>query len=87
MDVTNEEIRTITIRHKIRLRNRILEGGWVSQIPPQWRQTHLLEAIDMEGFRKRLKGMTLKQGVTSSQHESLVQLVEPTFRDVTGIQK
>ena len=87
MDVTHEEIRTITIRHKIRLRNRILEGGWVSQIPPQWRQTHLLEAIDMEGFRKRLKGMTLKQSVTSSQHESLVQLAEPTFRDVTGIQK
>ena len=45
MDVTHEEIRTITIRHKIRLRNRILEGGWVSQISPQWRQTHLLEAI------------------------------------------
>lgn len=86
-DATIEEIRAITIRHKIRLRNRILEGGWASQIPPQWRQAHLLDCIDMEGFLKRLKGMTLTESVASSRREALVQLAAPSFQGVTGDQK
>ena len=73
-DATVEEIRTITIRHRIRLRNRILEGGWASRIPSEWRQAHLLDCIDMEGFLKRLKGMALTERVASSRHEALIQL-------------
>ncbi len=70
-DATVEEIRATVIRHKVRLRNRIREGGWTSQIPSRWRQTHLLECMDLEGFVNRLKGMSLKHNLTLPLKETL----------------
>ena len=84
-NATIEEIRTLTIRHRIRLRNRIQEGGWASRIPHQWRQAHLLECIDMEGFQKRLNGMALTERVAPTKLEALVHLADPSFQAVTGI--
>ena len=73
-DATVQEIRNIAVRNSPRLRNRIMEGGWASWLPPKWRQTHLLDEIDMEGFVNRLKVMRLKKCATSFQQEALAQL-------------
>ncbi len=79
-DVTVAEIRAIVLRHRVRLRNRIREGGWASQIPSGWRQAHLLDCMDMEGFVNRLKGMSLKRGLTSPLKETLGSLAVRTVK-------
>ena len=75
-DVPAEEIRSTAIRHRFKLRSRILEGAWANYTPSDWRHTHLIDCLDIEGFIKRLQGMVIKQTITSSpQHNALVHLV------------
>jgi len=74
-DVPAEEIRSIAIRHRFKLRSRILEGAWAKYSPSDWRQTHLFDCLDIEGFIKTLQGMVIKQTITSSlQRNALVHL-------------
>jgi len=74
-DVPAEEIRSTAIRHRFKLRSRILEGAWAKYIPPDWRQTHLIDCLEIEGFIKTLQGMVIKQTIVSSlQHNALVHL-------------
>jgi len=75
-DVPAEEIRSTAIRHRFKLRSRILEGAWAKYTPSDWRHTHLIDCLHIEGFIKRLQGMVIKQTITSSpRHNALVQLV------------
>ena len=75
-DVPAEEIRSTAIRHRFKLRSRILEGAWAKYTPSDWRHTHLIDCLDIEGFIKSLQGMVIKQTIASSpQHSALVQLV------------
>jgi ATP-dependent Lhr-like helicase len=75
-DVPAEEIRSTAIRHRFKLRSRILEGAWANYTPSDWRHTHLIDCLDIEGFIKRLQGMVIKPTIASSpQHKALVHLV------------
>jgi ATP-dependent Lhr-like helicase len=75
-DVPAEEIRSTAIRHRFKLRSRILEGAWAIYTPSDWRHTHLIDCLDIEGFIKTLQGMVIKQTIGSSpQHNALVRLV------------
>jgi ATP-dependent Lhr-like helicase len=75
-DVPAEEIRSTAIRHRFKLRSRILEGAWAKYTPSDWRHTHLIDCLDIEGFIKTLQGMVIKQMIVSSpQHNALVHLV------------
>jgi ATP-dependent Lhr-like helicase len=75
-DVPAEEIRSTAIRHRFKLRSWILEGAWAKYTPSDWRHTHLIDCLHIEGFIKRLQGMVIKQTIASSpQHIALVHLV------------
>ena len=75
-DVPADEIRSTAIRHRFKLRSRILEGEWAKHIPSDWRHTHLINCLDIEGFIKTLKGMVIKQTIASPvQQNALVHLV------------
>ncbi|MEX1330424.1 MAG: DEAD/DEAH box helicase [Desulfobacterales bacterium] len=75
-DVPAEEIRAIAIRHRYKLRSRILEGAWIQYTPSDWRHKHLIDCLHIEGFIKRMLGMAIKQTIASSpQHKALVHLV------------
>jgi len=75
-DVPAEEIRSTAIRHRFKLRSRILEGAWAMYTPSDWRHTHLIDCLHIEGFIKRLQGMVIKQTIASSpQRNALVHLV------------
>ena len=75
-DVPAEEVRSTAIRHRFKLRSRILEGAWARYTPSDWRHTHLIDCLDIEGFIKTLQGMVIKQTFASSpQHNALVHLV------------
>ena len=75
-DVPAEEIRSTAIRHRFKLRSRILEGAWAKYTPSDWRHTHLIDCLDIEGFIKTLQGMVIKQTIVSSpKHNALVHLV------------
>jgi ATP-dependent Lhr-like helicase len=75
-DVSANEIRSTAVRHRFKLRSKILEGEWAKHIPSDWRLAHLIDCIDIEGFIKTLKGMAIKQTIESSeQHNALVHLI------------
>jgi len=74
-DMTAEEIRTTAIRHRFKLRSRVMEGQWVELLPADWRHAHLIECLDIENFIRTLKGMVIKQMIEShTQHEALIRL-------------
>jgi len=75
-DVPAEEIRAIAVRNRHRLRRRIPEGGWAGHIPSDWRQRHLVDCLDIEGFLKTLKDMVMIQTLVSqNQQEALEHIV------------
>ncbi len=74
--ITAEELRSMAMRHRLKLRRRISEGGWAKEMPPGWRQMYLMECLGIEGFMQKLKGMVIKETIESStQHNALVHLV------------
>ncbi len=76
-DVSAEEISSIAIKHRFKLRSRILEGEWAKHTPSDWRHAHLINCLDIEGFIKTLKGMVMKETTGSStQHNALIQLIK-----------
>jgi ATP-dependent Lhr-like helicase len=75
-DVPAEEIRSIAMKNRYKLHSKIPEGAWAKHIPSDWRHTHLIECLDIEGFIQTLQGLVVKQTVASSiQHNALVHLV------------
>ncbi len=80
-DITADMTRAMAVRHWRKLCRRISEGGWVREMPPQWRQMHLLRCLDIEAFLRTLKAMALVHETDlSGHHEALVQLAAIEWR-------
>ena len=73
-NIPRSEVRGVILRHRRKLRHRIQEGGWASQIQVSWRDAHLLARVDMDGFMKELQGMSLDENIEAEQKERLVAL-------------
>jgi ATP-dependent Lhr-like helicase len=74
-DVTAEEIRSMAMRRRRKLRGKISEGGWAEELPPDWRQMHLMACLDIEGFLRTLKGMVMTHPIEPpGRHNALVHL-------------
>jgi hypothetical protein len=69
-DMPHEEIRAMAIRHRFKLRSKILEGPWAKLIPSEWRHRHLTACLDIEGFTKTLERMVMKQVNPSSDRRN-----------------
>ncbi|EFK09586.1 DEAD/DEAH box helicase [delta proteobacterium NaphS2] len=70
------EIRNIILRHRRKLRYRIQEGGWASQIPASWRDAHLLACVDVDRFTEAVQSMRVDENIQPEQKMRLVELVK-----------
>lgn len=78
-NLRHSEIRKIILRHRRKLRYRIEEGGWASQIPGAFRDAHLLACVDVDGFTTTVQKMTVDEKVPPEQRDRLVELVKAMF--------
>ena len=76
----HSEIRKIILRHRKKLRYRIQEGGWASQIPVSWRDAHLLACVDVDRFIKEVQSMRVDENIQPEQKMRLVELARAMSR-------
>jgi len=73
-NISRSEVHGVILRHRRKLRHRIQEGGWASQITGSWRDAHLLSSVDMDGFTTMLQSMSLIENIETEQKERLAAL-------------
>ncbi len=75
LEVPTEEIRTMVIRHRVKLRRRIPEGPWAKHMPPEWRIRHLQDILDIEEFRKAAQAMVIQDPAPPALELALFGLI------------
>jgi ATP-dependent helicase Lhr and Lhr-like helicase len=80
-EATADEIRSMAMRRQRKLRRNISEGGWVGELPPDWRRIHLMACLDIEGFLRTLREMVLTHdSIPSQPYDALVNLARIPWR-------
>jgi len=77
--ISRSKVRGVILRHRRKLRHRIQEGGWASQVQTSWRDAHLLASVDLDGFMKALQGMSVDEDIQAEQKDRLVELAGAMF--------
>ncbi len=74
-DLRDGAIQATAMKHWVKLRRRILEGGWAKTLPANWRRRHLMVCLDIGGFTKTLRAMVVQETTPSSErHNALIHL-------------